>query len=418
MMKVFDYNPFMQQMNQIARSSLLFGMMVLSVALTGQISPAAHYTFDNDDLTESTGNFLPGEVLSDIDYICGVGDNSRALLFDGSIDTVFLDPAVADLFDADFTFSMAFWVEPVQGAYTLFSIEDNCDADSTFIITYTGIFNEITLEYSRDSANGVIFSAPLDELSCWHELIFVRDESNYSFYLNGELLETVTFGGEVTLRPNSDVAVGFSDCVPRRDEYFAGRIDEIKVFDTAVDVETIASLNNNQDNLITQDTTIFEGDGFQIISGPTCSNDVLWTPGTGLDQTDIPSPFAQPTETTSYMVEYDNGSCTSFDSLTIFVINEDDIDCSELLLPNAFTPNGDRLNDTYGISNQFIIQSLDRFEIFDRWGTKLFETPDNTVMWDGTFQGESLMPSTYVFKIEYTCMDTNFAKTGTFNLIK
>ena len=407
-------------MQQLVKNScflmlvLLFGSSVVS----GQLSPTCHYDFNNDDLTERTGNFLPGEVRDNINYICGVGENSRALLFDGSIDTVFLDPAVKNLFDEDFTFSMSFWVDPVQGAYTLFSIQDSCIIDSSFIITYTGVFNEVTVEFARTSVDLVFFSAPLDELSCWHEIIFVRDQSNYSFYLNGELLETKIFTDEIVLRQQADVEVGFSDCVPRRDEYFSGRIDEIRVFDTAIGIETVTSLNSNQENLITQDTTIFEGDGFQIVSGPTCSDNVSWQPAIGLDQTDIPNPFADPTETTSYRVQYNNGSCTSEDSLTVFVINENDIDCSNLLLPSAFTPNGDRLNDTYGISNEFIIQTLDRFEIFDRWGTKLFETQDKSITWDGRFEGEDLMPSSYVYKIEYSCMDMNFAKTGTFNLIK
>ena len=152
------------------------GLISFSTLIGQVVSPVCHYNFDNDDLTESNGNFLPGEARSNIDYICGVGENSRALLFDGSVDTVTIDPAVKDLFDRDFAFSMAFWIDPVQGAYTLFSIQDSCDVDSSFIITYSGIFNELSLEFSRDISEAVIFSATLDELSCWHELIFIRDK--------------------------------------------------------------------------------------------------------------------------------------------------------------------------------------------------------------------------------------------------
>lgn len=393
--------------------------MTLSFTLSGQILPVCHYSFDNDDLSESTGNFLSGQAAeSTVTYTCGVGENSRALLFDGSVDTLTLDQEVRDLFDEDFSFSMSFWVDPTQGNYSLFAIEDSCRIDSSFAIIYSGDVNQVQIEFARDISESVIFSAPLNTTRCWHDLIFIRDQNTYSFYLDNELIRTTFFAEEIVLAQNAAVEVGFSECVPLRDNYFSGRIDDIKVFDVAIDVQTVEDLSANQDQIISQDTTIFEGDAYQILAGPTCANTVSWNPGAGLDRTDITTPIASPTQTTQYFIEYDHGSCISSDSVSVFVINEEDIDCGELLLPSAFTPNGDLLNDTYGISNNFIIESLDRFEIFDRWGTKLFETVDKNATWDGTYKGESLMPSSYVYKIEYSCMNSSFQKSGRFNLIK
>lgn len=72
-----------------------------------------------------------------------------------------------------------------------------------------------------------------------------------------------------------------------------------------------------------------------------------------------------------------------------------------LLLPNVFSPNGDELNDTW----KAVLPSdhqLISCEIFDRWGNLLFSVQqDNTIEWDGTFKGQSLMPGVYVFVMEY-----------------
>ncbi len=72
-----------------------------------------------------------------------------------------------------------------------------------------------------------------------------------------------------------------------------------------------------------------------------------------------------------------------------------------LLLPNVFSPNGDELNDTW----KAVLPSdhqLISCEIFDRWGNLLFSVQqNNTVEWDGTVKGQSLMPGVYVFVMEY-----------------
>lgn len=117
-------------------------------------------------------------------------------------------------------------------------------------------------------------------------------------------------------------------------------------------------------------------------------------------------------------MEFVHDNCVTTDSIRIFVLQDDDIDCDNLLLPTAFTPNGDNINDDYGISNTFIINDLQRYEIYDRWGLKIFESADKNEKWDGAFRDQNLMPGTYVYKIEYECRGDNFQKTGSFNLIK
>ena len=113
------------------------------------------------------------------------------------------------------------------------------------------------------------------------------------------------------------------------------------------------------------------------------------------------SPLATPIESTTYRVSYNNGTCTSTDTVRIFVADKDKLDCDNLLLPKAFTPNNDGLNDRYGISNVFLIDTMEYFEIYDRWGAKVWETREAAEQWDGTLKGEPLNSGMYLYKIKY-----------------
>lgn len=78
-------------------------------------------------------------------------------------------------------------------------------------------------------------------------------------------------------------------------------------------------------------------------------------------------------------------------------------------VPNAFTPNGDGINDTFFPKGYNIIKY--DMMIFDRWGEKLFYTADFFNGWDGTFKGEDCKEDVYVWKISVTTPDS---KTKTY----
>ena len=68
-----------------------------------------------------------------------------------------------------------------------------------------------------------------------------------------------------------------------------------------------------------------------------------------------------------------------------------------IYVPNSFTPNGDGLNDTFGVSGE-AIQSFSML-IFNRWGDKIFETKKTNEHWDGTYKGQKVPTGSYVYKI-------------------
>lgn len=69
-------------------------------------------------------------------------------------------------------------------------------------------------------------------------------------------------------------------------------------------------------------------------------------------------------------------------------------------IPNAFTPNGDGLNDMFIIKGLgFKVEGFS-MEIFDRWGNALFFSKDYTKGWDGTVKGIQSQDGVYIYKIK------------------
>lgn len=68
---------------------------------------------------------------------------------------------------------------------------------------------------------------------------------------------------------------------------------------------------------------------------------------------------------------------------------------SKLEMPNAFSPNGDGINDIYKAKDGY--QSIISFEayIFNRWGKKLFEWNDPAGGWDGKYNGKDVKDGVY-----------------------
>jgi gliding motility-associated-like protein len=120
----------------------------------------------------------------------------------------------------------------------------------------------------------------------------------------------------------------------------------------------------------------------------------IWSPGSSLTNTNIPNPIANPENTTTYYLTFENDGCFASDSVTVFV--------GEIIrIFSVFTPNGDNINDRWRIinSDKFPNMSVD---IYDRSGQKVFSAVNYTQedqWWDGTFKNKPLPTSTYYYVI-------------------
>ena len=88
-------------------------------------------------------------------------------------------------------------------------------------------------------------------------------------------------------------------------------------------------------------------------------------------------------------------------------------------IPNAFTPNGDGLNDILKIIGNSGVKELKGFKIYSRSGNLVFETRDLSVGWDGRFKGNILPSDIYYWTAVYVDRnDQTNSKTGTVLLLK
>ncbi|MBK8344036.1 MAG: gliding motility-associated C-terminal domain-containing protein [Bacteroidetes bacterium] len=140
----------------------------------------------------------------------------------------------------------------------------------------------------------------------------------------------------------------------------------------------------------------------------------VWAPAESLSDPNISNPTAFPEDTTIYVVTgTDLNGCIGTDTVIIFVIEESDI-----TTPNAFTPNGDGLNDSYKPSFMGLGTITD-FSIYNRWGALLYFTADPSVGWDGNYNGTEQEVGNYIVVIK---AENQFGepliKTGTVALLR
>lgn len=140
-----------------------------------------------------------------------------------------------------------------------------------------------------------------------------------------------------------------------------------------------------------------------------------WEPSTGLDCDTCTSPTLTALESGSYMVTVtdSNGCFETVSSFYLEVRNEYTLD-----VPQAFTPNGDGVNDVI-FADGWGILDLRTFQIYNRWGEKLFESSDMEIGWDGTYKGKEMEMDAYVYYVEgLTYGNTVLRKKGEFTLIR
>ena len=91
----------------------------------------------------------------------------------------------------------------------------------------------------------------------------------------------------------------------------------------------------------------------------------------------------------------DANLCVTVDSVVVGYTYE-----SCLVIPNAFSPNGDGFNDQWVIEGLELYSNVD-LRIFDRWGNKVYTTPNaGDEPWDGTISGRILPIDSYHYVID------------------
>ena len=158
--------------------------------------------------------------------------------------------------------------------------------------------------------------------------------------------------------------------------------------------------------------TIESGSSVDLVA--TGGANYSWSPSIGLSCSNCPNPTASPTETTTYtvIISDDNG-CQTTASVTVTVESS----CVDIFVPTIFSPNNDGNNDIMCVYGSCI--SAINFEVFNRWGEKVFETTDPEACWDGKQNGKELNSGVYIFKVVVLLNDGNeIIESGNITLVK
>ena len=111
-----------------------------------------------------------------------------------------------------------------------------------------------------------------------------------------------------------------------------------------------------------------------------------------------------------YSLTVTSGNCSETDTLEID-------NCPLLFVPNAFTPNGNDLNETWGATGLGIREY--QLYIYNRWGELIYESEELLDWWDGTYKGNPCQQDVYVYKILYKGInDKQRQKVGTVTLVR
>ncbi|HVF97371.1 MAG TPA: PKD domain-containing protein, partial [Flavisolibacter sp.] len=129
-----------------------------------------------------------------------------------------------------------------------------------------------------------------------------------------------------------------------------------------------------------------------------------WTPSTNLSCATCPLPLAEIKKDITYRVNVTTAyGCSAADTINIKVSCSPD----QVYVPNAFSPDRDKLNDVFMIRGKGIA-TVNFFRVFNRWGEMVFEATafkpnDPRFGWNGNVKGVPAPPDVFVYTWEAVC---------------
>ena len=133
-----------------------------------------------------------------------------------------------------------------------------------------------------------------------------------------------------------------------------------------------------------------------LLQGSAAGYDVswYWTPDTNMDNPQLLMPTISPLESITYTLHVTSNARCGTDTSTVYVLVYKKIE-----VPNAFSPNGDGINDTWVITALQTYASAS-LSVFNRNGQIVFTCTGYNKPWDGTFNGRPLPVATYYYVID------------------
>ncbi len=180
-----------------------------------------------------------------------------------------------------------------------------------------------------------------------------------------------------------------------------------------IDIFSIELLNATQDTIIRPGQSITLDVDANISNGNELS--YVWTPSDDLSCSNCPNPVASPDASTNYSVVIAEllSGCSVSASFRVDVVRE-----SRIVIPKAFSPNGDGINDEFRIFLRDFREA--DFAIYDRSGNRVFESTNPMLDgWNGVYKNEEQNIGVYVYYLVVTFNDdTQRLYQGNITLIR
>lgn len=139
-----------------------------------------------------------------------------------------------------------------------------------------------------------------------------------------------------------------------------------------------------------------------------------WTPAGLVSNPNAPLTNGTVVQTTTFYVTGSMGSCVDIDSITVYYYNNDE---TGIIIPSAFSPNGDGINDCLRILHNANFTTY-YFAIYNRWGQNVFETSDPGACWNGTINGKDAEVSTFYYYLKAETNCGKIFKKGDITLVR
>ncbi|MFN0203203.1 MAG: HYR domain-containing protein [Bacteroidia bacterium] len=170
----------------------------------------------------------------------------------------------------------------------------------------------------------------------------------------------------------------------------------------------LADPSNLDSILLTHATILFTNQSAGAVS-------YSWDFGDGNSATNT-NPRYTYTETGEYTVTltaYNKyGSCPTTYQMAFIIIP-----AGNIFIPNAFSPNDDGINDEVGVTGEGIITF--NWQIFDRWGVKVYETSNPSDKWNGVIKGKTAPEGAYTYIMTATLNDgKQLKRSGTILILR
>ena len=350
----------------------------LPYALPGPYGMSA-YRWSTGDTTASLSVTEAGWYALEADYECGTGVDSLYIsvdtvpVFDLGPDTLLCqDGALGFPLQAGGSYDSYAWN---TGALTS---GITVDTAGLYIVTATHPCRTLQDSIGIEQQPLLPLGLPADTLICPGDSVWISGNTGFDSYAwpHGPAVRSAWLS-----TPGSYALTG---------RYVCGEVvDSVRV---AYAPEPVLSLP--------PELSVELGEPLRL-PGPTGYAFYNWLPPYRLDCTSCARPLARPAVDTLYRLEVANGfGCTATDSILVRVLPR-----LRTYVPTAFSPNDDGRNDVLRLYAGPEVAKVLSFEVYGRWGNKVFSSAEPEPTWDGDSAGRPAAQGLYLWQAEVELLD-------------